>query len=400
MRISTASQYDATIDGLQRRQRDLTQAQAQLSSGKRISQASDDPAGAARAERAYLAGQRIDSAQRSVEASRSAMQLAESALGQTSELLQSARETLVAAGNGSYSASDRASQAQQLAQLRSQLLSLANQSNSAGGYLFAGQGGGSVPFLDMPGGVQSASTGGQSQISSTEQMPLTVDGAAIWLSARSGNGVFVTAADDGNTGSAWINAGSVRTPSDLTGANYSIRFAEQAGGLAYTVLRDGAAIGQDTVPYNAAAGAALSVDGMSLQIRGTPAAGDGFSVMPSAPDLDIFEALDRAIAVLKDPNANAGQMNQAVNSGLRDLDAVMGHMQSARAQTGLALSRLDAIEGRNQDRALWAKSVQSAAEDLDMVQAVSNFQNQQTGYQAALQSYAMVQRLSLFDYIK
>jgi flagellar hook-associated protein 3 FlgL len=44
--------------------------------------------------------------------------------------------------------------------------------------------------------------------------------------------------------------------------------------------------------------------------------------------------------------------------------------------------------------------VQSSAEDADMVQAISEFQNQQTGYQAALQSYASVQRMSLFDYIK
>jgi flagellar hook-associated protein 3 FlgL len=114
----------------------------------------------------------------------------------------------------------------------------------------------------------------------------------------------------------------------------------------------------------------------------------------------VFEALDRAIATLKSPAANPGQVAQAVNSGLRDLDAVMGHLQAARAAAGSTLNRLDMLEARNQDRALWAKSVQSDAEDLDMVQAVSTFQNQQTGYQAALQSYAMVQRLSLFDYVK
>ena len=130
------------------------------------------------------------------------------------------------------------------------------------------------------------------------------------------------------------------------------------------------------------------------------AAGDRFTIEPASPDLDPFYALDRAIAVLKDPAANAGQVAQAVNSGLRDVDAVMGHLQAARARTGSELTRLDALDGRNQDRDLWAKSVQADAEDVDMVQAISTFQNQQTGYQAALQSYAMVQRLSLFDYVK
>jgi flagellar hook-associated protein 3 FlgL len=34
-----------------------------------------------------------------------------------------------------------------------------------------------------------------------------------------------------------------------------------------------------------------------------------------------------------------------------------------------------------------------------MVDAISKFQNQQTGYDAALKSYAMVQRMSLFQYL-
>ena len=47
-----------------------------------------------------------------------------------------------------------------------------------------------------------------------------------------------------------------------------------------------------------------------------------------------------------------------------------------------------------------AKSERAAAEDIDLVAAYSDFQNRQTGYDAALKSYAAVQRLSLFDYLK
>jgi flagellar hook-associated protein 3 FlgL len=34
-----------------------------------------------------------------------------------------------------------------------------------------------------------------------------------------------------------------------------------------------------------------------------------------------------------------------------------------------------------------------------MVSAISTFQNEQNGYDAALKSYAMVQQLSLFQYV-
>ena len=398
MRVSTANRYEAAVGNLQQRQQDMVEAQTQMTNGRRINKPSDDPTGAARAERAFISQQRIASEQRSVVASRSAMTLAESALGQAGDVMQNARETLVAAGNGSYSAAERTAQAAQLTQYRSQLLSLANQGNGAGGYLFGGQGATGAPFLDTPGGVLAAATGGQSQLSTTDQMPSTVDGNAIWLTARSGNGVFVSGAASANTGSAWIDAGSVTDPSALTGSDYQLVFSGSGSATTYNVFRGGVPNGPANVPF--VAGGAITVDGMSVHIKGAPAAGDRFNLSPSAPDLSPFAALDRAIAVLKNPAANVGQVAQAVNSGLRDIDAAAGQMQAARAEAGSALTRLDAIDGRNQDRNLWAKSVQSDAEDVDMVQAISEFKNQQTGYQAALQSYASVQRLSLFDYIK
>ena len=398
MRISTANRYEAAVDILQQRQRDMAEAQTAMTNGKRINKASDDPTGAARAERAYLAGQRIDSEQRSVDASRNAMTLAEAALGQAGELLQSARETLVSAGNGSYSPAERAAQANQLANLRSQLLALANQGNGAGGFLFGGQGATTIPFLDTPDGVVPGGAGGQTLLSATELMPSTVDGQAIWLSARSGNGVFSTGAAATNAGTGWIAAGTVSDPAALTGGAYQVEIVDNSGVLSVSVLNSGAPTAIDNQPYRA--GQAITVDGMTLHLKGQPVPGDRFSITPSTPDLDVFEALDRGIALLKNPDANAGQVAQVVNSGLRDLDSVMGHMQAARAETGSMLNRLDALDGRNQDRAIWAKAVQADAEDLDMLQAISTFQNQQTGYQAALQSYAMVQRMSLFDYVK
>ena len=171
MRVSTANRYETAIDSLQRRQRDMTDSQLQMTNGKRVNKPSDDPTAAARAERAHVAQQRIVSNQRSVAASRDAMTLAESALGQAGAVLQSAREAIVAAGNGSYSPGERAAQAAQLSQYRDQLLALANQGNGAGGYLFGGQGATAQPFLDTPGGVLPAATGGQTQLSATEQLP-------------------------------------------------------------------------------------------------------------------------------------------------------------------------------------------------------------------------------------
>jgi len=123
MRLSTSNLFDASIANLQRRQQQMQDSQAQLTSGKRIATASDDPTGAARAERALAAIGRVDANQRALEASRNGMTLSEAALGDANEILQQVRETMIAAGNASYSDAERAGLANKIAGLRDQLRS-------------------------------------------------------------------------------------------------------------------------------------------------------------------------------------------------------------------------------------------------------------------------------------
>ena len=98
MRISTANSYQTSLDTLVNRQAELTGTQQQLSTGKRVNRASDDPAAAARAERALASERRTVANQRAVDASSNSMALTEGALGDASGLLQDVRDLLVAAG--------------------------------------------------------------------------------------------------------------------------------------------------------------------------------------------------------------------------------------------------------------------------------------------------------------
>jgi flagellar hook-associated protein 3 FlgL len=188
----------------------------------------------------------------------------------------------------------------------------------------------------------------------------------------------------------------------LTGSSYEIVFSSVGDETVYTVMRDGTPTTLTDQPYRS--GGAIEIDGQSVTINGDPAEGDRFTLDPSTRSLDIFEALDRLIGALggtRDSDETGGaKIMQAVNSGLRDVDAVIRHVQATRAQAGAMLTRLDAMDERAADRKLAAVTVQSDAEDVDMVESISAFQSQQTGYQAALQSYASVQRMSLFDYLK
>ena len=395
-RISTAQSFDASLQQLQKRQAEMTEAQQQLTTGKRVNRASDDPTAAARAERALAGISRVDADKRGTEASRALMSQTEAALGDAGELLQRARELLVAAGNGSYGDAQRQSIATDLRGIRNQLLGVANRSDGANGFLFGGQGSSQAPFIDAPGAVQYRGTAGRAQIAGNEGLPITLDGGATWLSARSGNGQFESRVVTSN-GGAWIDAGRVVNPAALTGSTYGIQFAVSAGQASYSVLRDGVATAQANVPY--VAGTAIEIDGMAVTVNGTPASGDSFQLRPSSSTLSVFDVLDKAAADLSAGGKRGSQIAQDGVMNLRNIDQAMTRLGTARSDVGDTLNRIDGVDDRLDGLKLQGQIEKSNAEDLDMVQAISEFQSKQSGYDAALKSYSMVQRLSLFQYL-
>jgi flagellar hook-associated protein 3 FlgL len=394
-RISTAQAFDSSLSQLQRRQVELSEMQQQLTTGKRVNRASDDPTSAARAERALAKMQRADADKRGVEASRTLLSQTESSLGDAGELLQRARELIVSAGNPSFTDAERKGMATELRGLRQQLLSLANSGDAANGYLFGGQGSAQAPFVDAPGGVQFRGTEGERQIAGNEGLPIALDGGS-WMTARTGNGVFETSVTT-STGTAWIDAGRVVDPSAVTGSTYDIQFSVSGGQTTYSVLKDGVATAQANVAF--VAGSAIEVDGMAVVVSGAPAQGDSFQLAPASATLSVFDVLDKAAADLSASGKKGAEVTQDSMLNLRDIDQVMGRLQSMRSEVGDTLNRIDGVDNRLDGQKLQGESERSNAEDLDMVQAISDFQNKQSGYDAALKSYSMVQRLSLFQYL-
>lgn len=138
--------------------------------------------------------------------------------------------------------------------------------------------------------------------------------------------------------------------------------------------------------------APLSLDGSAAWMQAADPANAGGTI-------SVFDALDRTIADLQTPGRSSADIAQTVRTGLARIDAVAQGLSLARTAAGTTLQRIDAIDQRlGQDSDL-ARQQRSNAEDLDLVQAISDFQAQQTGYDAALKAYATVQRMSLFQYL-
>jgi flagellar hook-associated protein 3 FlgL len=170
-------------------------------------------------------------------------------------------------------------------------------------------------------------------------------------------------------------------------------------------------LGSAVVPFTQS-GTTITFNGLAGQNTSTettvPGAMDGQAIWmnvasdpsnPNSAKTNLFAILDTAIAGIGSTTATAAAVTQTVSLTLSQIDAGLNQIQSARGQAGTWLNRVDNISATQQSRSQSLAAEKSRAEDIDMVTGISDFQKMQTGYQAALQSYAQVQKLSLFNYI-
>ncbi|MBI5626183.1 MAG: flagellar hook-associated protein FlgL [Nitrosomonadales bacterium] len=400
MRISTNTIFDSNIAALNQQQARLLQTQQQIASGRRILTASDDPVAAARA----LEINQSDAINSQYAANRTAarhtLSLAESSLQSVTSLLQDVQTATINADNGTLNSGDRKTIATELSGRLQELIGLANSTDGAGNYLFAGFQSRTQPFVDTAAGVGYFGDDGQHnvQVSATRQMAASDSGADVFMRVKNGNGTFVTQAATTNTGTGVISLGSVTNPAALVAGNsYTISFSVAAGVTSYTVTGAPTALApaMANIPY--VSGQAISFDGMQLDIQGAPANGDTFTVAPSTNE-SIFKTISDLIAALNVPVVGAS-LTASLNRGLNNLDNALNNVLTVRSSLGLRLNEIDALQTTGDDLGLQFKQTLSQLQDTDYNKAISDLTQQQMGLQAAQKSFVKVADLSLFSYL-
>jgi flagellar hook-associated protein 3 FlgL len=416
-RLGSANTYDIAVRNIMTRQSNLSGLQENLTSGKKVVRASDDPTGAALAERAIMRLARIETDQRALASQRSAIVQAESTLGDVTDALQNFRDLVVSAGNASYTTKEHKGIADQLTGLRNQILTLANRKDTNGLPLFSALGSALQPFVgpQTPLAQDYTFRGLPGQTASTDvAIPFALDGERAFMMKPERDGAYnvtitnvaapahgigtsgvqlVNSALASSTSAYTITITGVDTTTTLgtTSVSYQI---DELDALTKTPI--GSFAGTNSYPTGKAGNVAVTeIPGLALSITGAPGVGD---VLTLDPRPSIFSVLDDAIRDIGNaPNGNA--VSQAVGQALNNIDIGMSRISAIRGQAGDLLNRADRISANQDRRSIEVEGDRSRAEDLDITKGISDFQNQQTGYQAALQSYAQVQKLSLFNFL-
>lgn len=398
MRVSTADFYRQSISSLQRQQSLALHTQNQLSSGSKLQSAADDPTGAAHGlslDQTRAANLRYTE---NTKALGERLGLEENALGGISETLNRVRERALQGNGGTLSDSDRASIAADLRQSLDTLVSYANAADGEGRYLFAGSNDANAPFALTGGGTQFSGDDvvRQVQIGPNRAVASSDGGADVFLRHLSGNGTFSIAATAANTGTATIATARVYDASAWDGGSYSLSFA----GGSYSV-QDG---GGNVVASGAyTAGQSIRFRGADLTVTGVPANGDSFAITPSRQQ-DVFQTVRDLITLFDTPTNSSPAARAQVQTGVLEklgaLETAQSKVIDVRARLGARLVAADDAQNQLSSQLVKVDEALSGIRDIDYAEAAGRLTQQLTGLQAAQQSFAKIQGLSLFDYLR
>lgn len=225
----------------------------------------------------------------------------------------------------------------------------------------------------MGSGIEELQTA-RELILAASNAPLSDDdraGLAVQLRGTLGNLLAIANRENGNGHYIFGGAGSAEAP-----------FVE-AGGVVYQP--------QTGVQQTAS-------------VPGLPVTQDGSEAFMTIPDgagstRSVFAALEAAAAALENGGLTSDQRNTELTGSLKGIDGSLERLSMARTRIGESLRIIDSRKGLNEVDSVNLEQRLGELIDLDYAKGLAQFTQAQTTTEAAMQTYASVARLTLFNYL-
>ncbi|MGF6808775.1 flagellar hook-associated protein 3 FlgL [Paraburkholderia sp. Clong3] len=406
MRISTQQYFSMNVANMSNQQAQLSQIYQEISSGQSLTTPADDPLGAAQAVQLSSTASALAQYTTNQNAALTSLQAEDSTLSNVITTLQSANTLGLRAGDGSLNDADRTAIAAQLTALRDQLVTSANATDGSGNALFAGFQNSTQAFTtDAAGNVTyTGDTGTRTvQVTGSNAVSTGDNGLSVFMSVGATNAQPIASGDPANTGSGVIGAVSVKDPTNAGNADsYQIQFSGSGSSLTYTVTDTTTGVAGTAQPYTA--GSDITIAGQTVEITGTPAANDTFTVQPAnQAGTNVFANLNAMIAALQQPvsgnPAASATLQNALNTGLSQLGNTLNNVTAVQASVGGREQEVKALQTVTETNSLQTQSDLADLTQTDMVSTISKYSMQQAALQASQQAFVQIQNMSLFQYI-
>ncbi|MES2663827.1 MAG: flagellar hook-associated protein FlgL [Pseudomonadota bacterium] len=320
MRISTQELYSANFRKMQYTQESINELQAQIASGIKLSQSSQNPSDFSKVMRYSDEINLSQQYKKNIDFASGRNALIESNLGEAVNTMQKLQELTVAVSNDTLNATDRKGVAVEIRELQKQLADIMNSRDGAGDFLFSGYQGKTQPFVERSsGGFDYYGDDGQrlSNTSKNSKVAVSDSGKDLFVDVSSDGNTIVTRASSANASTASISIGQIIDQPKFDSffpEDYKIVFgdpAEHQNRQTFSIVRasDGAAVFGTSPPgylteVTYESGMPIEFNGVKIEVFGDPAPGDTFTVESSGQQ-SILNTIERLARALEDAASSA-----------------------------------------------------------------------------------------------
>lgn len=346
MRVTNQMMSTSYLKDLNRNLNNLNTLQTQLTTGKEINKASDNPFKTARIMQMYSDISANKQYNENIKDTISWLDTTDTALNQLGSTSQRIRELMVSSGNAIYGSDEKKAIKNEINQLINQTAQILN-TNFDGKYIFGG-----TKSLSKPVGVEKDSNG---------------------------NNILVFKDADGNS------------------------FNEE--GKAYIKNTDGTierdANGNLKVEANSKPEYENLLKQMKSSLSVEVSNGVNMDYNVCAPNVLISKKGTNAMKLLNDVVNNLDKENssEVLNNNLADMDLFIANINNIRGEVGSKQNRMETAKTQNEDQNSSMKEILSKTEDVDMAEKTIELATLQSVYVASLQVSAAIIQKSLVDFI-
>lgn len=395
-RVSFSSMNTRVMERLFANYNKLEDIQQQLSSGKRVSRASDDPVAVSNSMELRTQINQFKSFQRNVDDGLAYLGTVDTTLMTGNTLFQSMRERAIQASNDTNSSESRYFIGREVRGMFDQMVALSNTAFK-GEYVFSGTNTQVAPYEIRSG---SANVLDDAPVAGNMQL-LAGDIGTAAATKR----LFDKNVTDGSISSDYAQAyhvipGTVQVPGLTEGTDFTMDYVRgeitfisaAAAGMAASASPAGIAIKFDWLRRNE-----LPLDGVvNREVE------EGVTATLNTTASDVFGAPGSTTTWEGLINLLEGTLlNKAdkVRDSIGKIDSSLNRSLSAQATNGSRVLRFESTQSRNAERTVYNTQLQSNVEDVDFAQAVSEFTLQQAVYEASLKMGARAIQNTLVNFL-
>ena len=407
MRISTNQVFTQNINSMLVKQNKTAQLVSQISSGKKVSSAGDDPIAAIGIVNLNQQNKVIDQYLRNINFANHRLSLTESKFDMAENVIAAFRNRVLNVNNAGITDIGRKQIAAEMQEDLNTLLSIANDTDESGNYLFSGFQTDTKPFeLDENNNIRYNGDNGvrHASLAYAAEVAVNVNGEQAFMTAENSIGNFSPSYDVEQAGEFYIETARIFDEQNYNnnGLNdYRLSFFDNGNNtLELMIINPDPNAANNIVgrirPFDSAI--PINIHGVEITISGEPKVGDSVE-MSYQNNINIFDVMQSTVELVDDGFVQTPYGRSEIKKIIGNIDNAVEKLSVSRTRVGNNLKQLDGFTSRfNEEKVVNANAL-SILEDLDYSVAISELEEQKFALNAISSVIGRVGSISLFDYL-